>query len=67
MEATEPIPPVAVKKWYRSKTLWTMALALVALVAQMAYGFVLAPEEELGILAVIGLVLRAFTKEGLEK
>jgi hypothetical protein len=31
----------------------------------MAYGFIIAPDEELAIVTVIGLCLRAITKEPL--
>lgn len=59
--------PVVAKKWYMSKTIWVMAIGLVATLAQMVAGFVIAPEEELAIVAVIGLVLRVLTSQPLEK
>lgn len=53
------------KVWYRSKTLWVNLIAVVALIAQAQYGFVIAPAEQVGILALINLVLRAITNEEL--
>lgn len=53
------------KKWYRSKTLWINLIAIVALVAQSQLGFAIAPNEQGCLLAVINLILRAFTNTGL--
>ena len=53
------------KIWYQSKTLWVNLIAIVALIAQAQFGFVIAPEGQVGILAVINLILRAITNEGL--
>lgn len=54
------------KKWYVSKTFWVNLLSIVALIAQAEIGFVMSPEAEAGILAVINLILRAVTKEEIE-
>ncbi len=54
------------KKWYKSKTIIVNVITIVALIAQTQMGFVIAPDEQVGILAVINLVLRAITKSGLE-
>jgi hypothetical protein len=48
--------------WYTSKTLWVNALAVIALVAQSQWGYVLTPESQVAILGVVNLVLRAVTK-----
>jgi len=53
------------QKVVRSKTLWVNLIALIALIAQLEYGFVIAPEEQASAIAVINLALRALTKEGL--
>ena len=53
------------KKWYLSKVLWVNSIAIVAFVLQTQYGFVVSGEEQLALLAVINLLLRAITKEGL--
>ena len=53
------------KRWYTSKTLWVNLLAIVALVAQAEFGYILDAEAQAVILAVINLILRALTKKGL--
>lgn len=53
------------KKWYHSKTLWVNTIAIVAIIAQAHYGFVINPEEQVGLLAIVNLILRAVTKEPL--
>ncbi|MBC8521367.1 MAG: hypothetical protein H8D26_05190 [Methanomicrobia archaeon] len=55
------------KRWYQSKTLWVNLIAVAALITQAQFGFVIAPEEQVGILALINLILRAATSEGLTK
>ncbi len=47
------------KPWYTSKTLWVNAIAFGAMFAQTYTGFVIPAEEQVGVLAVINLVLRA--------
>ena len=54
------------KPWYTSKTLWVNAIAFVALALQsFGTGFVIGAEEQLGILAVVNLLLRIVTKTSL--
>ena len=54
------------KPFWQSKTLWVNALAFVALLVQsLGTGFVIGAEEQLGILAVINLILRLVTKTGI--
>ena len=54
------------KPWYASKTLWVNAIAFVALLVQsFGTGFVIGAEEQVGILAVLNLVLRLVTKTGI--
>jgi len=55
------------KKWYLSKTLWINLVAAVALIAQLHFGFIIVPEEQLAILTIINLAVRIVTKEELEK
>jgi len=57
---------VETKKFYESKTFWVNIIAMVALVIQEKYGFVIAPEEQVAVIAIINLVLRAITKKPLE-
>jgi len=54
------------KVWYKSKTLWTNIIALIALLVQAQYGFIILPEEQIAILAVINLILRGLTGSGLQ-
>lgn len=53
------------KNWYASKTLWVNAIAAIALLVQTRTGFVIDPEAQTGLLAVINIVLRAVTKDPL--
>lgn len=55
------------KPWYLSKTLWVNILAVVVLLLQVQFGFVVEPEEQVGILAVINLILRVFTDQSVTK
>ena len=54
-----------VKRWYLSKILWVNVIAIGAIIAQSQFEFVIDPEAQVGILAVINLILRAITKTGL--
>ena len=54
------------KPWYASKTLWVNAIAFAALLLQsFGTGFVIAPEEQAGILVVLNILLRLVTKTGI--
>ena len=51
-------------KWYASKTLWTNAVALVAMILQGVLGKEVIPLElQASILAAINMVLRFVTKQ----
>ncbi len=52
-------------KLVRSKMLWANMIALIALIAQLEFGFVIAPEEQISAIAVINMILRLVTHEGL--
>jgi len=54
------------KKFWLSKTFWVNILGLAALVAQSQFGFIISPEAQISILAVLNVVLRAVTKEPIE-
>lgn len=54
-----------IKKWVYSKTLWINIIALIALILQNYYGFILNPEEQAAIIIFINLILRAVTNKGL--
>lgn len=53
------------KKPYLSKTLWVNLIALVALLAQSLWGFVVDAETQVALLALVNVVLRIVTKEPL--
>ena len=53
------------KPWYRSRTLWINIIAIIALVAQVQFSFIIDADEQLALLAMINMVLRAITKESL--
>lgn len=54
------------KKWYMSRTLWVNAIAGIAGILQAVTGTTLMdPEAQVGILALVNLVLRLVTKTGL--
>lgn len=61
-----PVPVlVTPAPWWSSKTLWVNALAMVALVAQNAFGFVMDGEVQGALLILANLVLRLITKAPL--
>ncbi len=53
------------KPFWTSKTLWVNLIAIIAMIVQDKTGFVIPPEEQLTILGMINLILRAITKETL--
>ena len=55
------------KNWKTSRTLWVNVLALMALIAQSKYGFVISLEEEASALIVVNMILRIFTDRGLSR
>lgn len=54
------------KKWYRSKTVIVNILVLLAMILQTQTGFIISPEEEIAVITLINLVLRAITNQGIE-
>lgn len=55
-----------VKAWYLSKMMWLNGIAFFAILAQLVAGFVMTPGEQVAILAVANLILRAYTNEAIE-
>ncbi len=53
------------KQWYTSKTLWVNVVAIIALIAQGQFGFVIDPAMQAGVLVTLNLLLRAITNEEL--
>lgn len=54
------------KTWYLSKTLWLNAIAVLVLLFQTRFGFVIDPETQTGLLAFINIILRVITKAPLD-
>ena len=55
------------KPWYTSKTIWVNLLSVIGLLVQTQTGFVIDAEAQLGIIAVINLLLRIVTGQPLGK
>lgn len=51
------------KKWYSSKTMWANAIALGATWIANLTGQTITAEQQVAILAVLNIILRAVTKE----
>jgi len=49
------------KQWYESKMLWINVLAIVGIILQSNFGYVLSPELQVAILGIINVILRAIT------
>ena len=56
---------MSTKRWYTSKTLWVNLLAIAALGVQTEFGYILDAEAQAALLAIINLILRIITREGL--
>ncbi len=55
------------KKWYQSRILWLNILALVLTVVELSTGYVLAAAIQDSIVAIINIILRVRTNQGLTK
>ena len=53
------------KKIWLSKTFWVNILAMIAMIVQFYFGFVISPDQQVIILGVVNVILRAFTKKPL--
>jgi len=53
------------KTWYTSKTLWVNAIAIVAIIAQGQFGFIIDPMAQMAILGLVNMVLRIITGEDI--
>jgi len=51
------------KKFWQSKTFYVNLLAIVALIAQSQFGFVVSVEAQASALAAVNVALRLITKE----
>ena len=62
----EAVPElVPAKKWYASKTLWVNAISVIGLIVMQFTGVEINAEATGGIIALVNIVLRVITKEGL--
>lgn len=55
------------KQFWKSKTLWINFLAMLALIAQLGWGFVFDAEAQLAILGAVNLFVRFKTDESVGK
>ena len=55
------------KYWIHSKTLWVNFIGIVAIILQSQVGYVVSPEIQVSVLAIINLILRTVTTQGLGK
>jgi len=54
------------KKWYMSRTMWANTLAVIAAIVQGATGTAwFDPGAQVGVLALVNMVLRIVTKQSL--
>jgi len=53
------------KPCWKSKTIWTNLIVLIALLIQTQTGFVIGATEQMALLTVINIVLRIVTKESV--
>lgn len=53
------------KKFYMSKTILANLVALIVLMVELHSGFIISPEEQAALLAVMNLVLRWVTHESI--
>jgi hypothetical protein len=56
----------AFKSIFTSKTFWVNAIAFVSFIVQQHYGFVINEAIQVQILAVINILLRSITSEGVK-
>jgi hypothetical protein len=53
------------KRWWLSKTLWINAIAFVGMILQWKFGMVLPVEAQVGIMAILNMLLRFDTDQPL--
>ena len=54
------------KKFWLSKTFWLNILVIIAMIIQYFTGFVIDPGQQVIILGVINVILRAITKQPID-
>jgi len=55
------------KSYLKSRTLWINIIAIAGIIIRAEFGLTVTPEGEVAALAIINLILRAITNEGLKK
>ena len=55
------------KSIFHSKTFWVNIIALIALIIQTKYGWIVDESMQMQILAVINIILRYVTSEGIKE
>ena len=53
------------KRWFTSKTLWVDTIALVVAIVQWKYGLFVPIEAQVGLLAILNMILRFDTNQPL--
>ena len=53
------------KKWYKSKVLWTNVVLLAAVIIELATGSVTAAQVTAVLLPIVNLILRKYTTTGI--
>lgn len=54
------------KKLWQSKTFWTNALSLAAIVGQHSTGYVVSAEVQVSLLAAVNILLRSITNSEID-
>lgn len=64
------MPKTSVKKWYRSKMLWTNMICMIGIIIHVCVSEEVSKQwlaAEASILAIINMFLRMTTNQGLQK
>lgn len=50
------------KLWYCSRMLWINIISIAVIIAQGQFGYIISPQSQVAILAIINIILRGVTK-----
>lgn len=53
------------KLWYCSRVLWINIIAIITIIIQGVFGYVISPEIQVAVLAIVNVIMRAVTNQGL--
>jgi hypothetical protein len=59
------MPTEESKPFYTSKTMWANAIAVIVAVLASVTGYDVEPEAQVGLLALVNMILRVVTSKGL--